>query len=186
MKRTHLVAVAALTLTALILASAQSRNPVEVKTKTIEVTTEKIAGQARGKSYVMDLTRKGKTYSVVSDVTSRVRIRTAKGEMAMTDLMSKLGVTSGSFLPGTKFLIGTQRDLTEVNFGRPLATGTSAVAAGNSLTCGPLICKCDPDIEGDCDGRKFFCKGPTMCFPCTGPDCPQSRKERWTCYCFVV
>ena len=96
MKRIRLVSVAVLSLIALALVYSQPQSP-----KSVEVTAQTVARQPRGKPYVIDLTRNGKTYTVAADVAIRVRIRTSEGEMTMTDFMSKLGVTSGRFLPGS-------------------------------------------------------------------------------------
>lgn len=174
MKRVKLVVMSALALTLLVSVYAQSR-------RSIEVTNRTIASQ-RGKPYVIDLRRKGTTYTVKADLASQVRIRTADDEIAMNDLMKRLGVTSNRFRTETKFLVGTLSDLRAMHFGRPTRTSSTATARG--LTCGSIVCECDPDVEGDCDARKFFCTGPTLCFPCQGPDCPPELQERWTCFCF--
>jgi hypothetical protein len=177
MRRTSLIV---LTVASLLLISAfgQSR-------KRIEVTAPLIASQ-RGKPYVIDLNRKATTYTVTADVASHVRIRTAGGEMAMTDLMSKLGITDKRFLAGSKFLIGTQSDLRAVKFGRPSVTRPPSTAMAQGITCNPVFCECDPDIEGDCFGRKALCLGPMVCYVCNGPECPPERRYRWTCVCAII
>jgi len=177
MKRMQFATVIGLTLITLIFASAQ-------QPRSVQVTTQTLARQSRGRPYVIDLTRKGMTYTVAASVAGRVRIHTPKGDMVMTELLSKLGVTRGRFLAGTKFLVGTFGDLSAKNFGRPLATRMSATARSNGLTCGPDICSCNPDIDGDCDERKLLCDGPMVCYRCDGPDCPPAERERgFTCIC---
>lgn len=183
MKRMHLVVVIALTMITLIFAYGQSPQSTSQSRKSVEVTTQTLTRQRPGKPYILDLSHKGKTYSVSADVASRVRIRTAKGEMAMTELMSKLGVTTGRFLAGSKFLIGTQSDLRAINFGRPPTTRRPATATP-IINCSPDFCYCDPDIPGDCDGSKLLCDdGKMFCYVCDGPDCSPEQRGRWRCLC---
>lgn len=178
MKRICFVALYGLILSAL----AYSQTPL--RKQPVQVTSQTLTRQPARTPYVIDLTRKGRTYSVAADVTNRVRIRTANGEMALTDLMGKLEVTSKKFLTSSKFLIGTLSDLRDINFDRPPVTRPSATAAAKGLTCNAILCECDPDIEGDCFGRRIVCLGGVMfCFPCDGPECPPERRGRWTCIC---
>lgn len=179
MKRVRLLVFAAAALALLVSVYGQSR-------KSVEVTPQTIANQPVGKPYVIDLTRNGKTYTVTASVANRVRLRASNGETAMPDLMKKLGLTDGRFLNGSSFLVGTLSDLRAVNFGRRPATRTALTARAKNLTCGPFLCVCDPDIEGDCFGRKLVCAGPMVCWVCDGPDCSPEQTHRWTCACIHI
>jgi len=178
MRRIRLLTLVLVSFMALALVYGQSRQ----SNQSVEVTSQLIASQPEGKPYVIDLTRKGKTYNVPAEVANRLQIRTAKGKMALTDLMKKLGMTSGKFSPGSTFRIGMQSDMRAVNFGRPLEARRTT-ATGTSLKCGIFVCTCDPDIEGDCVGRTFFCASPMVCSVCDGPDCTPEQTNRWTCCC---
>src|SRR6266496_5555693 len=58
--------------------------------KQVQVKSQTVAAQPKGKAYALDLTRKGTIYNLPADVDiSRVRIRTARGEVALTDLVQK-------------------------------------------------------------------------------------------------
>lgn len=187
MRQIHLIMVVDMILIALTFAYSQAPQSTSqlAKRKSVEVTPQTIANLRAGRPYIIDL-RNGKTYSVAADVASRVRIRTAKDEMAMTKLMTKLGVTSNRFLTGSKLLIGTLSDLRAGNFGRPLATRPSSTATAKSLTCDGIFCRCDPDIEGDCFGRKIACASPMICGVCDGPECTPEQRHRWTCWCVQI
>jgi hypothetical protein len=180
-KRKHVTAAIGLIFFVLVFCYSQA----PVRKQSVQVTTQSLERLPAGKPYIVDLTRTGKTYTVSTDAVRRIRIRTAKGETDMNDLISKL-VPGNRLLPASKLLVGTQSDLHASNFGRPLVTRTPSLAAANSLTCGILICECDPDIEGDCFGRKIVCAAPMVCYTCDGPDCPPERQHRWTCACIHI
>jgi hypothetical protein len=151
----------------------------------VQITPQTLARQPAGKPYVIDLARKGKIYAVTADVASRVRIHTADGEIGIIDLMKKTG--DNKVLSGSKLLLGSFDDLRASNFGRPLTTRTSTSVRAQNLNCGPVICECDPDVEGDCDGRKYFCASlPMVCYQCDGPACSPSERNRWTCFCIHI
>jgi hypothetical protein len=166
MKRIHLIAVAGVISITLIFASAQPR-------KSIEVTSQTLARQPRSKPYVMDLTRKGKTYKVDANIVSRVRIRTSQGETALSDLMKKLEVTS------TKVLIGSASDLRALNFGVP-PNRTSPTAMATNFKCDPVLPVCECDGFGDCIALSFQCDV-MLCPTCEGRNCPEGKTM---CFCF--
>lgn len=179
MRRVRLLILVVLSLVALVFVYGQSPQlPQSVK-----VTRQSIASKPGSKPYVIDSTRNGRTYNVSADVANRIQIRTSNGKMSLSDLMGKLGLTNRKFRADSNFLIGTPSDLRAVNFGRSLEA-RRAGGSGMSLKCGVFICECDPDIEGDCNGRIFFCAAlPMVCWVCEGPDCPPEQQHRWTCSC---
>jgi len=182
MRRIRLLALVALSLIALVLGFGQSRPSPQ----SVEVTSKMIASQPGGKPYVIDLTRNGRTYTVPADMANRVQIRTSKGKTTLTDLMKKLGLASGTYSTGSNFRIGTPSDLRAENFGRTLQARRALRSTRTSLKCGPFVCTCDPDIEGDCDARILYCGGPMVCWVCDGPDCPPEQQGRqWTCACIA-
>ena len=178
MRRMRLLTLIALSLIALVFGFGQSRKLPQ----SVEVTSKVILSQPAGKPYVVDLTRNGRIYNVSADVANRIQLRTSKGKMSLTDLMEKLGLTTSKFHASRTFRIGTPSDLSAVNSRRTLEARRTG-SSGMNLKCGPLICTCDPDIEGDCNGRVFFCGTPMVCAVCEDEDCPPEQQHRWTCVC---
>lgn len=81
-----------------LLVSAYSRVTQSGTIKKETVTAQTIASQPAGKPYVIDLTRKGTDYEVAANVASQVRIRSAKGEIALSDLIREMELTGSMFL----------------------------------------------------------------------------------------
>lgn len=161
MKRIRLVSVAALSLIALTLVHSQPQSP-----KSVVVTTQTIARQPRGKPYVIDLTRNGRTYTVTASVANRVRIRTPNGEIALSDVVRKLEITS------SKFQIGTASDLRAINFGFP-PSGTFSTATARNFNCGVLFCECNG--FGDCIALSLECGSVFLCY---------EKGGKSHCFCF--
>jgi hypothetical protein len=139
MKDIRLLTIGMVTLPLIVSAYAQTR-------KSIDVTPKMIATQPAEKPYVIDLSGDGTTYTVAASVANRVRIRTAKGEMELTDALKELG------LAGSKYLIGTAKGLRAVNFGRRRSPNNSNIAARSTgYSCAPeTFCTCNPNSTTDC------------------------------------
>lgn len=111
--------------------------------KQVQVKRQTVAAQPKGKAYALDLTRKGTIYDLPADVdTSRVRIRTAKGEVALTDLVQK-NDKSG------RLMVGLASDFRGVK----LNLGSPSISARYS--CDGPKCKC----TGDDDCNDMFSAG---------------------------
>ncbi len=153
MKRDSLMILVALTLALLV--SAYSRATQSGTSNKVTVTAQTIASQPAGKSYVIDLTRKGTDYEVAADVASRVRIRSAKGEIALSDLIREMGLTGSLFLltasPGGGTIIppngvtratqnanGTMAACKGASNGKDCKDLTSSGLCSGGLVCGTL------------------------------------------------
>jgi hypothetical protein len=147
MKRTSLIILAVLVL--VLLVSGYGQTPRSGTNKPVEVSAQTIGSQRAGTPYLIDLTRKGKTYMVATAVASRVRVRNARGESAMSDLVRKIG------LSGSKFLIGTATDLRDVGFGFP----PGRTRTGTGIKCTGYQCTCDDG--SDCDKLAGACASGT-------------------------
>lgn len=112
MKRKRLIMLVVLALVALLV-TAYSRTPQAGAIQKVDVTARTLASQPAGQPYVLDITRSGTVYVVAAEVASRVRVRTFKGEMAVSDLARELNLT------GSQFLLGTTSDLSSRDFGFP-------------------------------------------------------------------
>ncbi len=132
------------------------------KLKQVEVTAQTIASQPSGKAYAIDLTRAGTIYTFAADSNySRVRVRTSKGEMTMTELLAKTGKTVTG-----KLSIGMTSDLRAQRIGLTRVRG-GGVRFNPDTDCGGLVCACnDPDGQ-DCidmfDSGK--CGVIAVCYP---------------------
>jgi hypothetical protein len=127
----------ALALALALLVSARSQTPPSGTIKQVEVTSQTITSQPAGKSYLIDLTRNGTIYNVATSMDySRVRVRTAAGEVALSEVAKQIGNTGG------KLLIGTVSDMRARN-PSPAggAAGTRGVVA-QPYTCTNSACKC--------------------------------------------
>jgi hypothetical protein len=121
--------------------------------KQVELTPQTLASQPADKPWLINLTLTGTVYNVADDIDySRVRVLLPPGEMAMSDLVRKLGMTR------KKFLLGSFSDLSGQYFGPSPDAGTS------SATCGDLLCECqgwkdcnDLDRAGLCIKSSWGC-----------------------------
>lgn len=159
MKRNTMILLVTLTLLALLV-SAYSQGAI----KREEVTAQTLTSQPAGKSYSMDLTRSGKIYNIAAGLDySRIRFRTARGEMAMNDYVRKMGITSGSFL------MGTESDLSAINFGATGGGVSLPTDKGSAVKCKNDLCIC---IAGtDCKDTvkaKLCIDGTWSCYKPTG------------------
>jgi hypothetical protein len=139
--------------------TAQKTAPI----KRVEVTAKTIASQPAGKDLVLDLTRSGKVvYNVAADINySRVRIHTLGGDMPLSDMVRRLGLT------GSKFVLGTLIDMSTGEFAppdggtfQPPDGGTSPVYCfgGYCMCVGPRDCR-DMQKAGLCKGKTTVCGG---------------------------
>ncbi len=126
--------------------------------KQVELTPQTLASQSADKPLLIDLTRTGTVYNVADNIDySRVRVLFATGEMGMSDLARKLGMT------GSNFQLGAFSDLSGPYFGQPPDGGISG--GTSNFTCSELLCVCtrfrDCDKmhkAGVCTLNSFGCK----------------------------
>lgn len=126
---------------------AQKTDPKKNSVKQVQVTGRAITARPAGKSYLLDLTRKGTIYNLAADVDySRVQVRTSKGEMTMADLLKKTGKTISG-----KLRVGMTSDI------RAQKLALSRIGGGtlNIYNCDGLLCSC----SGDDDCNDMFTKG---------------------------
>lgn len=154
MKSIRCITAVALTLTALILVYAQTR-------QTVSITTQTLTAHSTSNPLLVDLTRDGKIYNVAAGLDySRLRFRTERGDRAMSDYVRKLGLT------GISFLMGTESDLSAINFG---VTG-GTITPPDRGTATPVKCAND------------------LCICIAGTDCKDMSKAKvcingtWSCY----
>ena len=103
MKRISLIIVTTLTLALLVF--AQSRTPQLGTVKKVEVTAQTIASQPTGKPFVLDLTRRGTIYNLAAGIDySRLRVRTAGGDLGVSDTVKKMGSISGKLSYPSEFV----------------------------------------------------------------------------------
>ena len=135
MKHKSMIILVVLTLALLV--SAYSRAIQSGIVKKEAVTTQTLAGQPAGKPYVLDLTRKGIVYEVAAGIDySRLRVRTAGGDLGVSDTVKKMGSISG------KLYLGTLDDMRGQNFFFPSAGGSVPAAAAQQYTCSSSACEC--------------------------------------------
>lgn len=129
--------------------------------KEVGVTAKTVAAQPTGKSYQLDLTRKGTIYNLAAGVDySRVQIHTSKGDMTMAELLKKTGKTVSG-----KLRVGLTSDIK----GQKLALARVGGVALN-YNCEGILCTCTGDVDcndmftkeacGDiaaCDERGCWC-----------------------------
>ena len=134
--------------------------------KQVELTPQTLASQSADKPLLIDLTRTGTVYNVADNIDySRVRALLPTGEMAMSDLARKLGMT------GRTFLLGGFDDLSGLYFGRPPDGGTSDDISGgtSNFTCSDLLCECTGLRDCNKMKRAGVClKQPWGCAPIPG------------------
>lgn len=126
--------------------------------KQVQVTSQLVSRQPASKAYTLDLTRKGTIYNLATGIDySRVRVRTAKGDMTMSELIQKSGKSiSGALRVGMTSDIRTQK----LNLSRrPGGSG------GLNFSCQNLVCVC----TGDQDCNDLFtsdvCGEIAICYP---------------------
>lgn len=101
------------------------------------VTAQTLAGQPAGKPYVLDLTRKGTVYEVAAGIDySRASVRTSTGEQALSELARKLRLSD-------KFLLGSLRELSGMEFGFPPGTLDPPGDGTSEAKCDSLVCTCN-------------------------------------------
>jgi hypothetical protein len=124
--------------------SLAQRTVPPARTKVVSAKT--VSGLPAGKKYEVDLTRKGTIYNLAADVDySRVRVRTAKGEMSMADLLKKTGKTMTG-----KVRVGMTSDI------RSQKLGLARLGGGRlNFNCEGLLCSC----SGDDDCNDMFTTG---------------------------
>jgi hypothetical protein len=150
----------AMALLALAISSATAQKKKLVKQ--IDVTARTIASQPSSKAYLIDLTHTGTTYSFAAGVDySRVRVRTSKGEMTLTELLAKTGKTVTG-----KLSIGMTSDLRAQRIGLTRVRG-GGLRFNPDTDCGGLVCACnDPDGQDCIDMFDSGKCGPiAICYP---------------------
>jgi hypothetical protein len=140
---------------------AQKVAPKKIPIKQVPVTAQTVATRPAGKSYLLDLTRKGTIYNFAADVDySRVQVRTSKSEMTMADLLKKTGKTVTG-----KLRVGLTSDI------RTQKLGLARISSGTlNYNCEGILCTCTGDEDcnnmftkeacGDiaaCDARGCWC-----------------------------
>jgi hypothetical protein len=125
--------------------------------KQVQVTTQAVARQPVSKAYTVDLTRKGTIYNLASGVDySRVRIRTAKGDMTMAELIQKSGKNiSGALRIGMTSDIRAQK----LNLSRRPGGG------GLNFSCENLVCVCTGDKDCNDLFTSDLCGDISICYP---------------------
>ena len=124
---------------------AQKVAPKKIPIKQVPVTARTVATRPAGKSYLLDLTRKGTIYNLAGDVDySRVQVRTSKSELTMADLLKKTGKTVTG-----KLRIGLTSDIRTQNL------GLARISSGTlNYNCEGILCSC----TGDEDCNNMFTK----------------------------
>ncbi len=133
---------------ALSFTTAQEKGKKErgsFRNKKVQVTAETLAG----KPYVIDLTRDGKSYEVTAGIDySLVRVRTATGEVALSDMVKARGGA------GKKFLLGTLNDLSAQNFGFPGGTSEPPDRGTSEADRHDVSSPGSPMFAWTCKGRR--------------------------------
>jgi len=126
--------------------------------KQVQVTAQTVARQPASKAYTLDLTRKGMIYNLASGVDySRVRVRTAKGDMTMTELIQKSGKTiTGALRVGMTSDIRTQK----LSLSRRPGGG-----GGLNFSCQNLVCVCTGDQDCNDLFTSDLCGDIAICYP---------------------
>jgi hypothetical protein len=101
-----------------------------------DVTAQTLAAQPADKPYTLDL-RSGAVYTVSADVASRVLVSTAAGQVKVSDLAKRLGVTGST--------------LQLVSVSGPTSIPTNLPTAVPFAQCGKTSCSCTGSSTGkDC------------------------------------
>jgi len=134
-----------LSLAAGFIAAQKTESVKKTPIKQVPVTARTVATRPAGKSYLLDLTRKGTIYTFGADVDySRVAVHTAKGQMTMADLLAKTGRTVRG-----KVRIGMTSDIRTQKFGLARIGGGPL-----NFNCEGILCSC----SGDEDCNDMFTK----------------------------
>jgi hypothetical protein len=144
MKRNSLIILVALALTALLISG---QTPSAGTVRKIQVTSQTLASLQAGKSYVIDLSRKGTVYNVASGVDySRIQVRNAAGKvMTLNELINKGGSKAKKPSAGQPLVLGTVKDLRTTKN----TTGRSPASRGSRIiACDGGVCACTG--EDDC------------------------------------
>lgn len=109
------------------------------------------------KGYTVDLTRRGKVYTVASEVDrNKVRLHTSKGDLTVAEVLSR----AGKRISGP-VRVGTTADMRAQFRGRGVGVG----GGRRNFTCGDLACVC----SGDDDCNDMFTNGGcgpiAVCYP---------------------
>lgn len=170
MKRISVSIFAVLILTLLVSAYSRATQSGTIKKET--VTAQTVASQPVGKPYILDLTRKGIVYEVATGVDySRASVRTATGEQPMSALVKKLGLTG-------KFLLGTWRDLSAMDFGIPPGTLDPPDSGPTAAKCDSLVCTCNGRQDCSDLSKSGKCGETAACGVGKG-----GKPGRWGCTC---
>jgi hypothetical protein len=174
MKRMSIV----FTLVSVALAFAYSRTsqagmPQTGGVKKAQVTAQTIASQPAGKPYVLDFTRAGTVYEIASGLDySRVRVRTATGEQSLSELARK-------FRASGKFLLGSAKDLSAIDFGFPNESVFDPPGVVAEAKCEGALCTCTGKKDCKDMAKANWCKeGSTACGKGYG-----ASSAKWGCIC---
>ena len=129
--------------------------------KQVQVSAQTVSRQPANKAYAIDLTRKGTVYTLAPGVNySRVRVRTAKGEMTMAELIQKSGKTVTGAVR-----IGAMSDIRGQKLGLKRPGGGAVFRFDQARDCGALVCAC----SGEDDCIEMFdagvCGDIAVCYP---------------------
>lgn|GEM_PF-4002621 len=122
-----------------------------------QVTKRTVASQGAGKAFTLNLSRRGTIYAVAANVDrSQLRVRTAKGELTLADMIQR----SGKNISGA-LRVGTTSDMRAERSTRQTASGRG----GLNFDCGALACVCtgDPDCNDMFESGK--CGAIAVCYP---------------------
>lgn len=156
MKRISICILVILTLALLVYAQSQIPSGT---IKRVEVTAQTIASQPAGKPFVLDLTNRGTIYTLAAGIDhSRLRVRIAGSEVAVSDTIKRMGSSSSS-----KLFLGTLDDMSGQNFFFPTVGGSKTAAATQQYECSSGACACKG--FSDCLRLKLdkMCKDYILC-----------------------
>lgn len=167
MKSIRFVTTVALAMTALIFVYAQTR-------QTVAVTTQTLSAHTASNPYLVDLTRSGKIYNFAAGLDhNRIRLRTENGEMGLSDYVRKVGIT------GTSFLMGTESDLSAINYGATGGIPPARDDVGSAVKCAADYCSCIAGTDcKDMAKAKLCINSAWTCYKPIG-------KQAWVCMCIA-
>ena len=158
MKKIILVVTLALLATGSAIAQRSTTAQRKPAIKQVQVTSQVVARQPASKAYTLDLTRKGTIFNLAPGVDySRVRVRTAKGDMTMSELIQKSGKSiSGAVRIGMTSDIRTQK----LSLSRRPGGG-----GGLNFSCQNLVCVCTGDQDCNDLFTSDLCGDIAICYP---------------------